>query len=60
MIEVTRVYTIETTGIAKGKEEDIIPPEQAKVKIQNKIKNLLGCDDVLITNVQDFIREVDA
>jgi hypothetical protein len=58
MVELTRIYTVEITGIMKGKEKDIVPQDEAKVKIQNDIKEYFGADDVLVTNVQDFIREV--
>jgi len=58
MVELTRVVTVEITGIHKGKEENIVPHDQAKVTMQNDLKKYLGADDVKVTNIQDFIREV--
>lgn len=58
MVEMTRIYTVEITGIMKGKEENIVPQDQAKVTMQNDLKKYLGADDVKVTNIQDFISEV--
>ena len=58
MVELTRIYTVEITGIMKGKEKNIVPQDEAKVRMQKEIKDFLGCDDVVVTSIQDFIREV--
>jgi hypothetical protein len=58
MDEITRVFAVEITFIGKGNAEDLIPKEEVKALMQKELKESLKADDVLVTNVQDFIREV--
>lgn len=58
MDEITRVFTVEITFIEKGNAEDIIPKDDVKALMQKELKKYLNADDVLVTNIQDFIREV--
>lgn len=54
----TRITTIEVTDIMNP--EDVISLEQTKErkqKIAEMIKNMIGCDSVVITNIQDFETE---
>lgn len=58
-VELTRVLTVEVTAIKKlNGEEDALSKEEAAEAIKNKIKEAFYVDDVLVTNVQDFVRDV--
>lgn len=58
MIELTRIYTVEITGIVCIKDEDDILPEEEGIKyISRDIKEAVGADTVVVTNIQDFIME---
>ena len=59
MIEVTRIITARITVIAKADDEtQVIPKEKAAKSIIEDIKDL-GADDVVVDNVQDFIRDIE-
>ena len=58
MDEITRVFTVEITFIEKGNAKKLIPKEKVKALMQKDLKEYLDADDVLVTNIQDFIREV--
>lgn len=58
MDEITRVFTVEITFIEKGNTKKLIPKEKVKALMQKDLKEYLDADDVLVTNIQDFIREV--
>ena len=58
-VELTRVLTLEITFIEM--EENLEPftsKEKSAEKAKNLIKNYLDADDVLVTNVQDFVRDI--
>jgi len=52
MAETTRIYTVQVTEIIKGEAE---PKEKAAETLKGCISNIFGADDVLVTNVQDFV-----
>lgn len=61
MKEVTRVATIQVTYIYRdvddGEEDWQVPSKEDEV---NYIKDdLLGADDVLVTEIKDFVRDCD-
>ena len=56
-MELTRIFTVELTGIAKVTEEDIVPKEEAKAKIEEMISECLCSDNVTVIKIQDFIME---
>lgn len=58
-VELTRVLTVEVTAIRKlNGKEDALSKEEAAEAIKNKIKEAFVVDDVLVTNVQDFVRDI--
>ena len=57
MSEITRIMTVKITGIAKGVESDPIPKDEAAKELAKDLKHLLSCDDVVVTDVQDFVME---
>ena len=60
MVEITRIFTVEITAVDKAPEEKILPKEEAKQLLKKRIEKYLNCDidNVNVTNVQDFIREL--
>ena len=55
-IEVKRIITVEITVIADG--DGYIPAtEEAKQEFAEEIKDFLHADDVVVTRVQDFIKD---
>lgn len=60
MVELTRVFTVEVTCIVKYDDNtsEVISKDRAKDKLANGIKETFMADDVVVTNVQDFIKEV--
>ena len=59
MDELTRVVTVEITSICKGNIENVRPKEQVAKELEEVLKMNLNADDVLVTNIQDFPREVE-
>ena len=60
MKEITRIITVQITDIAKvNSEKDVHSKEEEAKAVAEMIKEELGVDDVVITNVQDFIRDVE-
>lgn len=58
--ELTRIITVQITGIAKGWEaENAASPEKEKEALIKSLRKHYDVDDVVITNVQDFIRDVE-
>ena len=56
--EVTRVITAEITVINTFEDlSNCLTKEEAKEKVVTSIKRSLGADSVVVTNVQDFIRD---
>lgn len=58
MKEITRIYTLEITTISKD-GKDMMPKDEAKKGMEDFFKNVVGTDDCVVTNVQDFEMEVD-
>lgn len=59
MKEVTRIFTVEITTIAEVKSEDeLVEKEISAEMVKHDIKRLLGTTDAVVTNVQDFIRDI--
>ena len=58
MDELTRVFTVQITGIQKGNIEEMVSKEDAGKRMKEMLIDFFGADDVVVTNVQDFIREV--
>lgn len=52
MSETTRIYTVQVTEIIKGETK---PKEKAAENLKGCISNIFGADDVVVTNVQDFV-----
>lgn len=58
MKELTRIVTLQITMIADVKSESaILPKEDAAERMIADIKEDYGVDDVVVTNVQDFITD---
>ena len=55
-IEVKRIITVKVTVIANG-EEYIPATEEAKQEFAEEIKDFIHADDVVVTRVQDFIKD---
>lgn len=55
MQEVTRVFTVQMTFIAQGEAGEEIDKDTAAELLKNDIKSMLGCDDVTVEQVQDFV-----
>lgn len=58
MKEVKRVLTAKIT-IIKNVEEHKIATEEGKRDVAREIRDKFGFDDVVIEEVQDFVREVE-
>ena len=58
-VELTRIINVQITGIdlLDSLEEAMSKEDAAKV-IQGRIKDCLMVDDVLVTDIKDFVREV--
>lgn len=60
MKEITRIVTMEVTQIVQVEDEtEVMSREEAKQYIETSMKNYAGYDDVLVTNVQDFVRDLE-
>jgi hypothetical protein len=60
MKEVTRIMTIQFTTIGKLEDESqIIPKKEHAERIKEVMHDTFHIDDVLVTKVQDFIRDCD-
>ena len=65
MKENTRITTIQITEVERisDKMTDYIVSDEAKAIYKNNmelsLKKMLGVDDVKVTNVQDFIQDVE-
>lgn len=57
MKELTRIITVEITEIKKTDDDmsDVITKEEAAKGTIDMLKSNFDCDDVVVTNVQDFI-----
>lgn len=55
MSEITRIITVKITAI--GRKEDFVSEEETKKRALVAIKELFDCDDVVVTDVQDFVME---
>lgn len=58
MKEITRVITLEFTLIEKVEEYDMWPKDGYKERIE-KVFVEEGVDHALVTNIQDFIRDIE-
>jgi len=60
MREITRIITVQLTDIAKVDDDfdSAETKENVKKNAGGIIKNLLGVDDAVIVEVQDFIRDI--
>lgn len=60
MKEITRIITVQLTDIAKV--DDDFNSEETKENVKKNaggiVKNLLGVDDAVIVDVQDFIQDI--
>lgn len=54
MSEVTRIITAKITFIDKGSMNE--KEEEAEI-VENAVKNVLDADNVVVTDVQDFVME---
>lgn len=60
MKEVTRIMTIEFTTIGTVEDESqIIPKDDHVERIKTVMHELFDLDGVVVTKVQDFIRDCD-
>ena len=61
MREITRIITVQITDIAKVDDDfdSAETKENVKKNAGEIIKNLLGCDDAVVVDVQDFILEIE-
>lgn len=60
MKELTRIITARITVIGKASDEaHILPKEEAAKNIIEDIKDELGADDVVVDDIQDFIRDIE-
>ena len=58
MKELTRIVTVEITTIADiENEEEIFPADIAKEVIKGRLLDKIGCDDLVVTKIQDFIMD---
>lgn len=60
MKEITRINTVQITDIAKVEDDfDFVESKERTEKTAGGvIKSLLGCDDAVVVQVQDFIRDI--
>lgn len=56
MSEVTRIFTVKITGIFEGELKENISEEITR-KFASALKKELMADDVVVTDVQDFVME---
>lgn len=57
-MEVTRIVTVEITGIGRGDEAYYVPDSRnLRECIAEHIKSCTLADSVVVTNIQDFITE---
>ena len=61
MQEITRIITVQITDIAQVENDfdSAETRENVKKNAGGIIKNLLGCDDAVVVDVQDFIRDIE-
>lgn len=60
MKEITRITTVQITTIETGEDISGIGKtrEMARKSVPDAIKNTFDVDDVVVLNVQDFVRDV--
>ena len=59
MKEITRIATVRITSVTRVEDEsEIITKEKSATGLENAIRKALCIDDVVVDNVQDFVREV--
>lgn len=56
MSEITRITTIQITEIFKN-QTDLQEKTEYGKEFAEDVKNIFGADDVVATNVQDFVME---
>lgn len=56
MKELTVIVTIEVTKVIK-EPEGAVNKEKSAENIKVTLKDLLDADDVVVTNIQEFVRE---
>lgn len=61
MKEITRITTVQITEIAKVEDDfDFMGSKELTYELMGGIiKNSLDCDDAVVVNVQDFIRDIN-
>jgi len=59
MKELTRISTIRITAIDKSEESNFTTKEEVKKAFLEDFKRRWDVDDVVVDNVQDFVREVE-
>ena len=60
MKEITRIFTVEITGIKKlESESEMIAKEKAAMFLAEDIEDVFGVDNVRVLKAQDFIRDLD-
>lgn len=57
MKETTRIFTVEITTISRD-GKDMMPKDEAKKEMEDFFKNVVGTDDCVVANIQDFELEV--
>lgn len=60
MKEVTRITTVQITAIETGEDISCIEEtrERARKFVPDAIKDMFDVDDVVVLNVQDFVRDI--
>lgn len=60
MKEVTRITTIQITAIETGEDISCIEEtrKMARKSVPDAIKDMFDVDDVVVLNVQDFVRDI--
>lgn len=59
MDELTRVFTVQITGIQKGNIEEMVSKENAGKRMKELLIDFFDADNVVVTNIQDFVRKVN-
>jgi len=61
MREITRIITVQITDIAKIDDDFDIAENRERVKktCGGVIKELIGVDDAVIVDIQDFVRDIE-
>lgn len=59
MKEITRIITARITHIEKvADENELVSADRVKSEYGEIAKHLLNADDVVVDNVQDFVRDI--